>query len=98
MDLSTVQEKILPHLENCETYLQTLRIAQENLVKAQQNLATVHQNLVKIQSELSFWTETLNNDILLLDTVESKTEAIRIERKEWIVYIQQQISKLSAIH
>ena len=82
MNLGTAQQKISPHLDDFEKYLQQLQSAQTELTR--------------LTAQIKIWMETLNNDILLLDTVLTEDEAIRNERKMWIVYIQSRLDQLKA--
>jgi hypothetical protein len=80
--LTTAQQKISPHLEEFETYLKQWQLAQTELAR--------------LSAQMKLWAETLNNDILLLDTVPVPTETIRNERKMWVVYIQSRLDQLKA--
>lgn len=81
MDLGQVQQKIVPHLEDVEKYLEQLK--------------TTREQLARLEGQMKQWVETLHNDILLLDTVSPVNEEIRNERKIWIVFIQDRLARLT---
>jgi len=97
MDLTSAQEKIYPHLESVQDlihHLEQIDSDIQDLISKQRQLISKRNELI---SERDRWNEVLTSDMLLLDSVNIESDQTRAERKKWILFIQQNQSKLDQL-